>query len=394
MKLLFVYSHKFMKHENKYYSSGPFPYELFKSRYLEDFEKVTICSRLTKVNDEVNNYVRSDGKNVLFTEMPNLSVIRKRKNLIRSTQQILEQEIAKANAVVARMPSEHAYLAIKIALKWNKPLVVEVVGDIFESLWNHGSIFGKLLAPIYNLKYKRIIKLSKYTIYVTNEQLQLKYPSSKEAYTINASNVELDATSESVLLRKIKKENYRPLNKLKIGLIGSYATKYKGIHNGIDLIKYLQKQGVNAELHILGSGNNKWLIDRAKKNNVNGNIFFHGSLPSGEPVLEWLDTLDLYIQPSLTEGLPRALIEAMSRGLPAVASSVGGIPELLDEELLHKPNDSVDLIKRVVGLINNKQLILSQIERNFWVAQQYSKSVLQERRKKFWEYFIDKELLK
>lgn len=40
----------------------------------------------------------------------------------------------------------------------------------------------------------------------------------------------------------------------------------------------------------------------------------HGVLPADQAVLDWLDEIDLYIQPSLTEGLPRAVIEAMDTG--------------------------------------------------------------------------------
>ena len=52
-----------------------------------------------------------------------------------------------------------------------------------------------------------------------------------------------------------------------------------------------------------------------------------------DKVFEWLDTIDLYVQPSLTEGMPRAAIEAMSRGCPVVVSDVGGLKNLVDKNI-------------------------------------------------------------
>lgn len=393
MNLLFIHSHKFIKSGEKYYTPGQLPYEVFATRYLQNFENVTVCARVLEKNF-TKKMNRSDGKNVIVKKLPNLSVIKKRKTNIKLTNEILTNEIKKADFIIARMPSGYSNTAIKIAQQQNKPLIVEVVGDVFESLWNHGSVLGKILAPIRALQHKKSIKKSKYTIYVTEKNLQEKYPSMKNACTINASNVEVSRTSESVLHKRIEKEKERYQNNIKIGLIGSFATKYKGIHNGIDLIAFLIEKGITAELHVLGSGENIWLKERAEKLGVLKNVHFHGLLPTGEPVLEWLDELDLYIQPSLTEGLPRALIEAMSRGIPAIGSNVGGIPELLEPNLLHEPNNSKDLVDKVLSLINNQTKMLKQAERNFNKAQEYSVEVLRERRNAFWEKVLKKEQLK
>ena len=50
---------------------------------------------------------------------------------------------------------------------------------------------------------------------------------------------------------------------------------------------------------------------------------------------------DVFIFPSKSEGLPRAVIEAMAVGLPCLSTPVGGIPELIDEEYLFDPLDEM-----------------------------------------------------
>src|SRR5699024_9105811 len=132
----------------------------------------------------------------------------------------------------------YAFLAMKIAIKQNKPFIVEVVGDVHASLKNHGSILGKILAPIRKAQYRKIIKKSKYTIYVTEKELQKIYPSAKESYTTNISNVVINEVDKRTINRRYSKIKNFDLNKINIGLIGSYATKYKGIQNAIDLIYF------------------------------------------------------------------------------------------------------------------------------------------------------------
>src|SRR5690606_42058407 len=82
---------------------------------------------------------------------------------------------------------------------------------------------------------------------------------------------------------------------------------------------------------IVGGGDQSYLRKIARKYGVADPVDFLGRITRKE-VFQWLDKIDLYIQPSKTEGLPRALIEAMSRGLPCLGTRVGGIPELLTDE--------------------------------------------------------------
>ena len=102
--------------------------------------------------------------------------------------------------------------------------------------------------------------------------------------------------------------------------------------------------------------------------------------------------MDLYIQPSFHEGLPRALIEAMSRGLPALASNAGGSEELLAPAYIHQKGDAQLLSKQIFEMLNNPQGMEKAAKENFVKAQDYSKDVLMPRRADFWAAF--KSLIK
>lgn len=262
------------------------------------------------------------------------------------------------------------------------------------ALWTHGSVFGKILAPINYFRYKRVIKKSSHLIYVTKKSLQEKYPPNSRANIINASNVDISPVPIEVLDRKVSEiKNMEKNKEVNIGLIGSYSSKYKGIDTAIKSIKILNDHGFNCRLIVLGDGNNEWLINLAAELNQESNVTFTGSLPGGDKVFEWLDTMDIYIQPSLTEGLPRALIEAMSRALPCIGSSVGGIPELIDEPFIHRPKSEKELSERIEYLLLNQEVMIEQAERNYSHAREYTTEVLNQRRKDFWAKFIKEELI-
>jgi glycosyltransferase involved in cell wall biosynthesis len=117
-------------------------------------------------------------------------------------------------------------------------------------------------------------------------------------------------------------------------------------------------------------------------------VHFDGVLPAGDAVNAWLDELDLYVQPSFQEGLPRGTLEAMSRGCPALASTAGGLPELLEPGSLHRPGDAERLGALIVRAASDRDWQLAQAERNFDVARRYSKPELDRVRSEFWGGFV------
>lgn len=123
-------------------------------------------------------------------------------------------------------------------------------------------------------------------------------------------------------------------------------------------------------------------MNKAKKMNILENVIFIGSLSHGE-VFKKLKEMDLYIQPSLQEGLPRALIEAMSIGLPAIGSNAGGIPELLNKKMIFKVKKTNQLIN-IIKLLDNETIKKEAIN-NYNKSNYFSKNYLEERRMSFYK---------
>ncbi len=93
---------------------------------------------------------------------------------------------------------------------------------------------------------------------------------------------------------------------------------------------------------------------------------------------------DIMIFPTMAEGLPRVILEAMSNGMPCITSNVCGIPELLDENMMVKNNDIDEYISIINKLIDNPSLLEEQSEKNIKKAREYMEETLNTRRKLFY----------
>lgn len=385
MKLTFISDTFFYNYNNKIYPKGSINENVI-NRYKQVFDEIEILSRQIKIKEDITNLTNLNIlEGIKFIDIPNFTSI---KNFYKlpNIRKIIKRVIKNSEIIIARLPSILGNIAIDYAKKYKKPYGVEVVGCPWDALWNYGNIQGKILAPFAYLRTKKIAKNSKFTLYVTEQFLQKRYPT--KGYSKGCSDVFLPIIEEKVLINRIEKIKKMDLDKkIKIGMIGALTSQYKGFDLAIKSIKELNNKYNNIELHILGGGDaSKWR-KLAKKEKILDKVFFDGTLPSGYPVFEWIDNIDIFIQPSKQEGLPRALLEAMSRGCPAVGSKTGGIPELLDERLIHKKGNYKDLTKKIIFLISNKEIMIEQAKKNFETSKNYSKDVLDEKRTGFWKEF-------
>lgn len=112
-------------------------------------------------------------------------------------------------------------------------------------------------------------------------------------------------------------------------------------HEGlINAFKVFNKKYPNSELHLIGDGVLKSRMEqKASENGLLHKIKFYGSQAN---VHLYLSDKDIFVLPSLYEGMPMSIIEAMGTGLPIVATNVGGIPDMLNQDsaLLIEPEET------------------------------------------------------
>lgn len=165
------------------------------------------------------------------------------------------------------------------------------------------------------------------------------------------------AVSES-LKRELIAEKFRPKDKIEIiplgvtipeeyrdrefsfeglikksPLIGTIArlNKEKGIDRFINAVPFILKKVPQARFIIVGRGDEKENLEKqVKKLNLSGKVEFR-EIPWCDSIYKVLTTIDIFVMPSLREGCPTGLLEALASSRPVVASQVEGINDLIDD---------------------------------------------------------------
>ena len=257
-------------------------------------------------------------------------------------RQAVRAAAQRTDAVILRVPSPTGLTLADARERQGLPYGVEVVGDPYD-LFAPGVVRHPLrpfLRYWGTTRLRRLCRSASAVAYVTERHLQSRYPVRPGAVHAAYSSVDLPAEA---FVPHPRGPGPVPEPATLIS-IGSLDQLYKGIDTVIVALAELAAAGVAPRLVHLGDGRFRPRLEQlAARLGVTDRITFAGTLPAGAAVRQRLDQADLLVMPSRTEGMPRALIEAMARGLPAIGSTVGGIPELLAAEDLVAPDDPAAL---------------------------------------------------
>ena len=111
--------------------------------------------------------------------------------------------------------------------------------------------------------------------------------------------------------------------------------RWKGIDDLLSACALLHRDRVAFRLTLAGppgtAGDATVLDEKIRRHKLENHVLYVGSV-AGERKRELLEKADAYVQPSHHEGLPIALLEALAHGLPVVATRVGAIPEVIENQ--------------------------------------------------------------
>ena len=382
MNLIFITEARFYKtHEGNYYADDMSYNNSLWNRYLKEFDKVYVIARVFPSNAVFDAAFRVD--NVLFLPLPAFEDIVSFGKKFFSIKKYLNSYINKGSTVIIRGGGALGYLSSRICKKQNLSYGIEVIGDPYDVFAPR--VIQHPLRPIlrYLFTYiqKKVVREAAAVIYVTKYALQRRYPTSEKAFSTYASDVFLDGTN--AVLEPKKLQSSKIINLISIG---SLDQMYKSPDILIKALRILISKGIDANLTWLGKGKYQQEMEDLTRNlEIEDRVKFTGSVSSSE-VTKCLDDSDIFLLVSRTEGLPRAMVEAMSRGLPCIGTNVGGIPELLDKEVLVNTEDAIEIANKVELLINDLEFAKNQASRNLTVSKEYNFDVLNKKRKQFYRY--------
>ena len=230
-----------------------------------------------------------------------------------------------------------------------------------------------LIERILAIKTNKIINISK-----SEYESALKYKiASKKKMCIIENGIDFTKFKDSDKYRyeTRKKLNIKD-NEIVIGVVGRLSEQKDPI-TMIKAFKEVYEENKNVKMLFVGSGN---LEDNIKKfaedNNILDKVIITGWV---DEVEKFIPAFDIAVLPSKWEGFGLVLIEYMACNKPIVASNVGGISNIINDNingLLVNKSDCKELAKKIVFLINNRQVVKKIIKNNNEYRKQYDIKIL------------------
>lgn len=376
-KVLFVHDFSFKIRKENLYTAVGLPVVYFDRFFDADFDSVDILSRY-------NNYDENIDTGFVKINNPNIKILKGfSKNYLYLFNPFnihkINKLIRQYDLIVCSTPSIIGSWVLLINLFQKKKYSVEVAGDydMFST-----KKFGFIITYFLKNLMPKFIKNASGATFVTND-LSRRFPNNN---SLVASNVNI----KKVFYKESVTQALKFKETIEIGYIGA-LTKRKGISILIEFANKLVEMNIrNFQINLIGGHSDDDWKEKVSELKIDKYFVFHGILDSKNVDL-LLKRLDLYIQPSFSEGLPRATIEAMSNGLPVIATTLPGFKELLEDDYLFEHQDinkMLDIFNSLINSIGNYNL---QSKRNSDFAKNFLYDVLHEKRKTFYNNLLKKD---
>lgn len=383
MKLLYICTYQFI-FKNGFPCTVPAYGDGFWDQFTESFDSVDVIGEPLR-DEEHTLTIPITRKDISVSIIP----ANARPFDIRNDAEVkkqLETAIMGCECVMIKIASRKANMAIKLAKKYGKPYMIGVTGDLYRDLITSKSVLRRLYAPIIYKQSLKTIKDCKFGTYVTQKYLQSMYPI--EGMMCGYTDTLLPYVKEEVLESRLEWINgMQNREYIDLGIIGTYHDNRKGYDTAIQALEKLNNPRVR--LRILGVGTSEdqhyWIsygMDHGIKN-----VIFDKPVSGVENVFKWIDSIDISILPSRSEGLPRSIVESISRACPCVISNVCGMPELVNEKWLHNPEDDDKLAELLSKMIEDEGNMIEAAKENFHRALDYTLDSVRKKRTAFYDAF-------
>ncbi len=239
-----------------------------------------------------------------------------------------------------------------------------LIGFFLHAVWGtpwiafaHGYIQGDWKVRLYNWVDRSVLRSADRIVTVSDSMTRLlveQHHVRPDKIRLIHNAVEPDAAAHSTEAEVRARHAISPHAKV-VGVIGRLSPE-KGQLIFLKAMKIAIQACPDVKALLVGDGEDRALLEQyVRDNGLTDYVVFTNYR---ENVAEYYRILDLLVLPSISEGLPNVVLEAMSCGVPVLATSVGGVPEILDgtNGVLVPPGDSDALAQHMIELLGNDSL--------------------------------------
>lgn len=217
----------------------------------------------------------------------------------------------------------------------------------------HGSdLMIQAKNPILRRLIKFVLKRADYVLVVNqtlkDKVLELGINQDKVYITPNAVDVEKFNPQKRELPSDMKMSADKPV----LLFVGNLVFQ-KGVKYLLEAKKLMKN---DAELLVVGDGPLRQELVMKVKDDGIPDVVFVGARRDVDQIMP---SADVFVLPSISEGFPITILEAMASGLPVVATNVGGISEVMNEEvgIMLNPSSPMELARALDKILENKTLM-------------------------------------
>lgn len=383
MKVLTTHELHYLEYKNKFYDPRNYTNELY-GDLLSVFDKVVLVARCKKSRTQPQCQQIDENK-IEFFPVCDFSGYTGFIGAIKAFWQC-RKAVGLADRYWLRAPGFMASM-LSFWLKRRGILYyLDMVGNPAEVTATKTQWLPRWIAKVFieltRKRFRRLAAASKGVLAVTESTLQRLYPSLIQANDFGASDVRLPDEIFKQPNRNFNDEEFR------IIIVG-VLLKYKGHSYLLEALSKIQSQR-KWSLLAVGQGPELENLKRLTEElGIGECVCFYGRIDWGPKLFEKLDEAHLFVLSSLTEGIPRVVIEAMARGLPVIATAVGGVAEIIEPEFLVPIQNSDALAEKISALWNRPEKLERISARNFRHAQEFELERTQLRRKAWFSWMRD-----
>ncbi len=342
--------------------------------YLEfiskQYERVYLISTIS-INTSSNNASPLNLDNVEFIKLPHIDSYVQSILKFNSWYRAIKSVNDCVDVVYCRVPDPFSWMP---RLLFGKKTIMHFVGDTIDATKHNEKwswIKKQLMIAGYLPDYALTLLASRRSrVYTNGHHIANKLAK----YGIKATSLISSTVQENTLTPPNRLERHLELRLIYVGYI-RYA---KGINTIMNLCSLLVNENIDFKFDIIGDG--EMFVDLQKfvlENNLEERVILHGRINDRKKINNLLRANDLFIFPSLSEGSPRVVIEAMSQGTPVISTPVGSLPStFIDGETIryfdfHNAVDALSIIKEYITspepFIKQRDIAYERVVNNYTI---------------------------
>ncbi len=328
------------------------PYARYVDEFARHFEEVVVFAPVATGDSDYRG-CPIEAPNVRVIELPDFRTHIQATRHLYSIYRTFRGAIKNLDVINCRNTAPYGYLLYYLGRPHGVGFFYHFTSDPWEILRvgpKYQGLFGRLARSAYRLDFAIQTRVMQRVHSFVNGRLSYDR---LRTITDRIEPIISSTVTGSDLFERTDNTLHRPVRLLYVG----YLKHMKGLTYLVDALKIIHDRGEDVELHLVGSGQEentlRRLIDHHK---LGRRVRFHGYVPMGPLLSRHYDEADVFVFPSLSEGSPRVVLEALARSVPVVSSDVGSVPELItngESGLIVPPRDARALAAAVTRFIHD-----------------------------------------